>query len=533
MFKFITDIKKKAKNLLGMNHDKSTAKPNVPTATTTTATSKPVITPLPSHLKNKGIMQVAEWAGEQAHKHQRNKAKLVQVADDLIAWIHSKDVKINTKRSYITRINNMIKRKDIKHHDFYSNLSMLINQYPQHKKLLSTLRNVSASKIGGTMADVLKTLKDDSDTSGLYDDLSKLSLYCVITLRLNNRALTRQAKDTAKSEALSRADTRHSQQELIRYADIEAIIKEGLNSESYGRLAFALSLATGRRAIEILYTGSFKALKGSTKSLEFAGQAKKRKGTATPPYPIYVIGCSAEDVVQGVKRLRNIPALKKHLIEAKQLHRDGRNEYIRQRTQNVRAESANRAMGYGHSRKYSKVLYKDSRAIYTRICLDKYLQDGQDSFYKNVSEVQFLQDLLGHSSKKDQQNYLQFIIDYDAPRTPSSERKPNPKIKANNAPVAHENKDSELFEALYDAIKGMDELHPRTRNALLDLNENVIAYANAYPSSHINKTNIRKKIGCSANVANLYAGNTNKKGEVIKGLAEPVLTKYNSKSNCK
>ena len=176
------------------------------------------------------------------------------------------------------------------------------------------------------------------------------------------------------------------------------------------------------------------------------------------------------------------------------------------------------------------MVYKDSRAIYTRVCLDKYFSKGADSYYKEKTEVVFLQDLLGHSNKRDQQNYLQFIIDYDLPRTPGAERQPPQKVKAGKAGLSDvENQDIDLFEVLYEKIKNRDELHPRTRNALLDLNENVIAYALANPAERIHKTAVLKEIGCSKNVADRYAGNTKRNGEVTIGLAESVMTEYNSK----
>lgn len=521
MFGFINKAISKTKQFFT---NKPTSKPTSK-PTTSKPTSKSASYSLPSHLKGKKIGYVAEWASKQARTNQNNEEKLLKIASDLIGWIQNKKTAVNTKRGYITKINNMIKREDVKHHHFNANLNTLINKYPEHKKLLGSLRASNAVTIGATMASVKEAL--ESDKSGLYDDVSSLSIYCIITSQLDSHAMSRQEKDSASKKADENANHRHTHQEIIRYADIEAIIKEGLNSESYGRLSFALSLATGRRSIEVMYTGEFKELHGSLKSIEFSGQAKKRKGTIVENYPIYVVGCSAGDVIEGIKKLRNIPALKKHIIEAKKLHKHDRREYIKQKTQNTRLEASNVAMGYGNTRKHSKVLYKDSRAIYTRVCLDKYFVKGADSYYKEKTEIVFLQDLLGHSNKKDQQNYLQFIIDYDLPRTPKAERLPPQKIKAGNNLPATENKNAELFEVLYDKIKNMDELHSRTRNSLLDLNENVIAYAVAYPDQHINKTNIRKKIGCSANVANLYAGNKKRNGEVMVGLAESVITEYN------
>lgn len=533
MFRFITDFVEKTKKVLGVK----TSKPaeNKPSRRTSGTTSKnevkktpPANYTLPSHLKGKKIGFVAKWAGEQARMHQNNEDKLLRVASDLIGWMQSKKTAVNTKRGYITKINNMIKRADVKHHDFNSKLTDLMTEYPQHKKLLGSLRSSNAVEIGGTIAGIKETL--EGDKSGLYDAISDLPVYCLIASQLDIHAMTRQQKDNASKEADKKANHRHTHQETIRVADIEAIIKEGLQSDSYGRLSFALSLATGRRSIEVMYTGEFKELHGSLKSIEFYGQAKKRKGTEVDNYPIYVIGCSASEVVEGIKKLRNIPALKKHLKNAEKEHKHDRREYIKQKTQNTRLEASNVAMGYGNNRKYSKVVYKDSRAIYTRICLDKYFNKGADSYYKEKTEVVFLQDLLGHSNKRDQQNYLQFIIDYDLPRTPKSERLPPQKTKVDNADIGTgKNKDAELFEVLCEKIKNMDELHSRTRNALLDLNENVIAYALANPTKRIHKTAIVKKIGCSKNVADIYAGNKKRDGAITVGLAESVLTEYNKK----
>jgi hypothetical protein len=66
----------------------------------------------------------------------------------------------------------------------------------------------------------------------------------------------------------------------------------------------ALSLATGRRPVEIAATGSFALIPGATSEVMFDGQAKKRdkKGSA---YPIPVLVASPKEVVEllaGVRR---------------------------------------------------------------------------------------------------------------------------------------------------------------------------------------------------------------------------------------
>lgn len=447
------------------------------------------------------------------------------VADKLAGWLNNTTInETTTKGQYRTQINEAIKAQDVKHYDFDRSIDTLIKKYPDRRTELLNIKNTNALIVRGAMNELGK--KDKT----LKDELSEIEDKCYIITILNEYGISKNDKNKEIERQKKKLDESINHKEVIRYADINAIIQEGLKSDSYARLAVALALATGRRSIEVLYTGTFKELHGSIKSLEFTGQAKKRKGTEVESYPIYTICCSASEVIKGIKKLRDNKHLRKIINKAEKLPEHERNRYIKSKTQSTRGEATIRAFNYDFKRKF-----KDTRAIYTRHCLTKYYTKGGDSYYQATetrsapNELAFLKDLLGHSGYKDQQNYLHFEIDY---ALPVSQKKNAPKKFGRDADKM-EITDKTIFDKLDSIIEAMTEkpdgtkLHPRTKNAVLNLNHNVKAYALANPNKPINKTVIVKKIGCSKNVADIYAGNKKRDGTITKGIAESVLAEYN------
>lgn len=76
-----------------------------------------------------------------------------------------------------------------------------------------------------------------------------------------------------------------------------------LDDHSYGNKVAALVLVTGRRPVEIAYSGEFAPIEGRRDALLFAGQAMQKGGTEKPPYVIPVLA-DAIEVMHSLELVR-------------------------------------------------------------------------------------------------------------------------------------------------------------------------------------------------------------------------------------
>ncbi len=448
-------------------------------------------------------------------------ARLIELGEAFKIWLNNKTtaqgnpLTTNYKRSLVTKCINRIQAADVMHHDLKGNIAKLANTHPKYSSQVKELLVIKDSSY--VLAQVIGTNKGSlirgtvqSSTNGFYHALKQLKVHSVIVSWIRKNAIDIQEKDMQDSVNSNNLKHKLMNTATVKMVDIEKIITDGLNphSVSYGKLLVSLALATGRRSIELLHTGSFKAIAGKQDQLMFEGQAKRRKGIKSKAYLIYVVGCTPDEVLNGVERLRSHKDVAKTLKEASTLPKIEQNAFIKRRTQSNKSEAVKRSFNNNPKR-----TFKDCRAIYSRYCVDKKKPSNMDS-------IIFLKDLLGHAGIQEQAHYRSFNIDH-AISTPTR-----------SAPIEHftnklQGASGTGFDGLESIIESL-KMHGKTKKALLLLNDKVKAFTSDNPATPITKTLIYKTIGCSKNVADRYLGAKDMKGNVkVIGLAEAVAAKYN------
>ncbi|EOY5692502.1 protelomerase family protein [Salmonella enterica subsp. enterica] len=167
-------------------------------------------------------------------------------------------------------------------------------------------------------------------------------------------------------------------------------------------LAFALSAVSGRRMIEILWLGEFKATGRYT--VQFTGQAKKRSEADDVARTIYTL-CDSHLFIDKLNALRSCPAAS-DFQEVTEGYGplDTRSENAR--IKDIAAKAFNPWVKnfFGDDRR----VFKDSRAIYARIAYETWFR--HDPKWQNVDEDVFFSEILGHDDENTQLHYKQFKL---------------------------------------------------------------------------------------------------------------------------
>ncbi len=142
-----------------------------------------------------------------------------------------------------------------------------------------------------------------------------------------------------------------------------------LDSKLWPHQVAALALLTGRRPVEIGYTGNFQRIEGSDDTLLFSGQAKG-KGTLKPPYEIPVLA-PVEDILATFGRIRA------------QYSFASEKDFAKRKNVDI-WDAAHRIFGYPP---------RELRKIYAAICYHDYDHTAPKP---RLSEPAYLASILGH-----------------------------------------------------------------------------------------------------------------------------------------
>jgi len=405
-----------------------------------------------------------------------------------------KQIALTTYHGYLTEIRNALKMLDIKHHSLPAKIRTVSKKHSEYADLFETILKEPARSVGAVKAHVLKQIQGDTknpDRGQAYKYIKGLKVDHDVITRLVKEDI--EIADRADKEAKTLIKKKQNTVTL-NYKNIQSMISELIHDSAYSKRALGLALASGRRATEILYTASFKVTGDNT--VTFKGQTKKRYGTKVDDYEIYTL-IPASEFVESFQNFRNLETIKSIHSDANDKPEEYQNKYINSRTAKTLNEATKREF------KDKARTFKDSRGIYTRICLDKFF--SKDDKWYSADEDEFLKSLLGHSDYKDQRNYKQFKIDY-------------------NAPVEQKNVRSEAIvsnqASLLDEIN--DTIRATKRKPMIALHERVKAWAKNNPTWKLSQTVIVKpkgvgKIGGSRPLVKAYIE-----------LAKDAIAKYNA-----
>ncbi len=167
----------------------------------------------------------------------------------------------------------------------------------------------------------------------------------------------------------------------VSSGDIFGLAKEMLLSDNKNEITLGLALATGRRVSEILVSGKFKTIVGTSKHLNFEGQLKAKGLTEQYIVPV-AGGIEAKEVRRALLKLDSLGGK----YETPEAANAGTAMALKRLTESK--------LGKGFK-------FHDTRKIYAAWCLENLL--GKDSRIKTASGLtitdsrMFLQAIMGHN----------------------------------------------------------------------------------------------------------------------------------------
>ena len=340
--------------------------------------------------------------------------KIVRLADSIKNQLHDdgrvksdKKIAVSTYRKYLTQLRRLVREQNWVHHSLAEQVSRLERRHTQYSDELNSLIGLSINELISKNRElVAQARKDKNDMA--HADFKAMKLDHEMLRHLTLPSAQKESLDIKQTE---NRDEKISNQVTLNYAWLIKTIREllttktksigGKNYYAYNRLALGLSLATGRRAIEILYQGDF--TKTHDNQVKFVGQAKKTGGANGDVFNIFTL-VDADLVINAFKALRSLDEIKS-LSEFDKLSEVERNEKINLRCAKNLNTLTKRIFND------DKWVFKDSRDLWARAVRDVYYPDYQKK--TNKSEDKFWQEQLGHESIETQVAYKKFNLSFD------------------------------------------------------------------------------------------------------------------------
>lgn len=372
-------------------------------------------------------------------------------------------ISVSTARNYLTRARKALKEFLGLHHRFNIEISKLLKRYPHFERLIASLADLCPGETQTRKSYMLKNLLKSNELlekivkfnfrkpnvkirlEKLANDYDLFSteilalefdsfanknilmrmlndhkeIYADIkNIKVDHELITSLRLDEADKDMLNNKESMSlfRKKKTIVYVDytsyltdINTILQQDISAfngyvHEMSPLIFALSAATGRRPIEIIYTGSF-AVK-SKHSLLFVGQAKKRDETGVDERLIYTL-IDSKVVLNAFNALRSLNGLS-GIIKRCQAGNLEDNSFrgVRAQINGILADPLNQ-----FAKKFfidKKRVFKDTRGIYGRICHSKWFLI--DKRWENKDEDIFFQELFGHSDIKSQAHYKPYRL---------------------------------------------------------------------------------------------------------------------------
>ncbi len=443
--------------------------------------------------------------------------KISRLADSIKNQLHddgrvkdAKKIAVSTYRKYLTQLRRMVREQNWVHHSLSEQVSRLERRYPHYSNELNGLIGLSIDElITSHRALVGQVRRDKNDRAHAEIKAMKLDHEM-----LRHLTLPSAQKESLDIEQIESRDEKISNQVTLDYAWLIQTIREllttktksigGKNYYAYNRLALGLSLATGRRAIEVLYQGDFK--KTHDNQVKFVGQAKKTGGANGDVFNIFTL-VDADLVINAFKALRSLDEIK-GLSEFDSLNEVERNEKINLRCAKNLNTLTKRIFNN------EKWVFKDSRDLWARAVRDVYYPDYQKKTKK--SEDKFWQEQLGHESIETQVAYKKFNLVFDN--------------------YNEEDTETNDTKSQLDVVKTLDN-HPEIerRGSLQKIHANVKIMLEESPDLLITQSLITREVGSGRAVIKDYLDlvESAKSGEVKASAPAPKNEKTESKDKDK
>jgi hypothetical protein len=309
---------------------------------------------------------------------------------------------ISTYRRYVTELRNKMRDLNLRHHSLPKLVQRYHKQFPAYKALLDQLFAADAHLAGYKRMQLLEAARQQDDPLA-YAAFTKLKTDHEATRYLFVGQMEKITLEQEQAESLAYRKTHTIK---IKPDGIFTLLHSLLHepsyspSYSYSRLAIAVALATGRRAVEVLYTGQFTKL--DTHLLAFTGQAKKRAGTDQNITLRIPVLAEADLILKAVHSIRHTPELAKlrERTQSANTERDARLEVNKVASVTLNA-TIKRLLGEAFT-------FKDTRAIYARMVYTHYFRTPP---WEHIDEDEFFRLILGHQDYETIKSYKCIQLD--------------------------------------------------------------------------------------------------------------------------
>ena len=279
----------------------------------------------------------------------------------------------STYVSYLTDYRNAILDLNQKGLNTEKDIKRIQKKY---KDIDLSLLNASMPKLRENLETLKKKYRDIDQ--GLYTQLHKLRIehHAYYSMKPKIDVIKR-----VKSKNADSLITKHTAQKVVSEARINQILNELDGSQHWVDLTIFIAMASGRRAIEILKTGSFE--KSKKNHVFFKGQAKTKTRDDAGSFIIPSL-VSPKKLMDTHERLRSI--LDKEVFYDKNFN-DLTNDEINGATAG-RLNNKVKSIFDG-----DEFVFKDLRALYAKQASAKYHDPKKESL------AVFYSSILGHSEK--------------------------------------------------------------------------------------------------------------------------------------
>ena len=340
-----------------------------------------------------------------SHKRLATKIKTALINDKRIK--EEDKIAVSTYHAYLSDIRRYLKSEvNQVHHDLHESIMGMQKSHADYHNTLQPILDANALTVGLAKSDALKELLgiQSAEANDLYKKVYNTPVNHVLV-----DALVKDAVQTAKrnNDIDSNLQKRKENTRSISYKSVMNAIDKLLVSQLYSELAIGIAFATGRRAIEVLLTGTFEPTKSKNEIL-FSGQAKKGHGVESKPYLIPTV-IDADKIIKAVESLRGNKQLNEHIKKAEKImsvRHITLNKALNSRVAGVLNRRINSVFGVKEG-----MMYKDTRAIAINIAISRIFPQEK---YKDMDINVFVKKYAGHDDDDEFKNYQHIKVDMKA-----------------------------------------------------------------------------------------------------------------------
>ena len=425
------------------------------------------------------------------------------------------EVAATTHNKYVTRLRRDLEELGYLSFTFLDEVKDVINKNGKRAKELSKIDTSTYKKAKYQIDELIKKTFVSEKRSKLESTKNAIKIYredlqnlkprnpCMLSL-----VRTHGERNNMIKRMVDRREKYQRKPRLINAIETINIIYALFKKGTWQDLAVGISLATGRRCVEVVHFGKFEPVENF--KLKFSGQ-RKTKMNANREYNIPSL-IESDLVIKAIDELRSSERVVSliHRLNNGGLHEA---EFARQINGSV-AASLNDCMRDTFdpeknplsTAKIEHKRLKDSRAIYARISYSIYTANSKKAGRIPVQDSIFFKENLGHTDPNECESYKQFIIS-DEEHLSAYQIK---KAKSEGAKVTFANR--------LPLMKSLSETEViQTRRAFLKYIEWAIKKLNQDPDFVFDNMAIRSDLGGKAATI----------GEFIKLLKEMKLDKPN------